>query len=452
MNKSTVNISNARHIPRRGSTLILVLWAVGITTLIVLSLQVSAYRQSSAGYEAMGRVRARWAARAGVEACVAYIAWEVENQDSTDPVTLKATLEDLSDSEDEFERSSYRITHIEEGEVLVGPDDAHGRINVNLMTEEQWMQLDGMTEDVVMAILDWIDADDNPRDGGAEAGSYQQLFPPYEPRNKPFRSLIELELVHNMDSEYLRGEDWNLNGTLDPNEDDGDLSWPPDNEDGYLDAGWSALLTATSRDGGFGPSGQEKINLAQTDDQTAMERLGVTILQAQALRAFAANGDNSLGGLITTDLSTIGSRGTSETGENAETLGAADLTDEQLRFILAESTMGGISQYIPGKVNLNTASREVLELLPDMTSTLADQIFYMRQSNARGIESVMDLLEIPGVDEQRLESLVEHVDVRSNVFRVTSRGTSQPGGTEVELIVTIDRTSLPMRFLEYTER
>ena len=36
--------------------------------------------------------------------------------------------------------------------------------------------------------------------------------------------------------EFVRGEDWNLNGRLDPNEDDGDISYPPDNSDGKLDA------------------------------------------------------------------------------------------------------------------------------------------------------------------------------------------------------------------------
>ena len=45
----------------------------------------------------------------------------------------------------------------------------------------------------------------------------------------------------------VRGEDWNLNNRLDPNENDGDASFPDDNADGVLDYGIAGMFTARTR-------------------------------------------------------------------------------------------------------------------------------------------------------------------------------------------------------------
>ena len=40
----------------------------------------------------------------------------------------------------------------------------------------------------------------------------------------------------------------------------------------------------------------------------------------------------------------------------------------------------------------------------------------------------------------------------SNVFTVTTRGRSQATGLEVEMIVVVDRSTLPVRIIEYREQ
>lgn len=431
-----------RGLSRRGSTLILVMWAVGICTLIVLSLQVSAFRQSAAGADAIGRVRAKWAARAGVEECIAYLGWEVEHAADSDPVRLRNALAELSTGE--VYGASWEIGHVEDGEFWEGPLDAHARININLMTEEQLMQLDGMETSVARPIRDFIDDDDVPlEDGGVESQYYLSLSPSYEARNDAIRSLEELELVAGLDPLFLRGEDWNLNGLLDANENDGDLTWPPDNADNYLDGGWSALITAVSKGPGFGPSGLPKLMLATAELSEIMERMDVSELQAEVLKDFAAQGGNTLAGLITSPLSGVG---------GDDDVEVEDLTESQLRMVLDEGLLGGIQRNVAGKVNVNTAPLEVLELIPDVGPTLADQIIFARETSSRGFTNLLDLLDVPGMTEAQLVALDEHVDVRSNVYVITSRGRSTTGRTEVELVVTIDRSELPIRIIEYLER
>ena len=47
--------------------LLIVLFAISIATIVLVSLQSTALRQATHGREALARVRAHWAARAGIE-------------------------------------------------------------------------------------------------------------------------------------------------------------------------------------------------------------------------------------------------------------------------------------------------------------------------------------------------------------------------------------------------
>lgn len=429
--------------------MLLVLWTIGISTLLLVSLQMSSFRQASIGREALGRVRAKWAARAGVENCIAYLAWELENSEGLTPQELATDLEELAIGE--TVQAAYRVSHLEEGEEYLGPLDAHAKIGINTMTFESMLLLEDMTEEVANSILDWIDADDEEREGGAEANTYQNMFPSYEPRNGPVRSLEELELVYGVEPELLRGEDWNLNGALDPNEKDGDTSFPDDNEDEFMDGGWSDIITAHSRGSTVGRSGEPRIDLAATDPATVSERLGVDTTQADALIAYAGVQGNPIPNLLLVPLSSIGPNGT-PAGQPKIT--NRDLTDDQFRalfdeVVLATSEAGNTP---PGKLNVNTATREVLEYLPGMDTGLADDIARTRDGMSGGFENIMDLLSVPGIDEQALTGLVNMVDVRSNVYIISSRGLARSGRTEVELVVTIDRSELPIKILDYIER
>jgi general secretion pathway protein K len=59
-------------------------------------------------------------------------------------------------------------------------------------------------EDVLDALVDWIDKDDQPVGiGGAERTHYAGLEHPYEPPNKPMRSVAELRQIRGFDYETL---------------------------------------------------------------------------------------------------------------------------------------------------------------------------------------------------------------------------------------------------------
>lgn len=145
------------------------------------------------------------------------------------------------------------------------------------------LMIPGMTNELADAILDFIDDDDTPRSSGCESEYYSGLQPAYSSKNSPLESLDELLLVRGVTPEYLYGEDFNRNGLLDPNENDGDVSWPPDNADGALQLGWSAYLSVHGRETNTRWDGSTRINinnnnLAELYDQLA-EEFDATVAQ-----------------------------------------------------------------------------------------------------------------------------------------------------------------------------
>ncbi len=125
--------------------------------------------------------------------------------------------------------------------------DEASKLNINVATRQMLEALPRMTLELAAAIIDWRDADDDVTEGGAESQTYLRLNPPYRCKNANFESLEELRLVVGAHLDILYGEDTNLNGALDPNENDGDVSTPSDNRDSRLDSGILEYLTAYSR-------------------------------------------------------------------------------------------------------------------------------------------------------------------------------------------------------------
>jgi type II secretory pathway component PulK len=462
--------------------IVIVIWSIAIAAVIVGAAQVLAFRQAAMGRESIAKVEARWAARAGIEETLAVLEYHTEEPDTTNSRQLYKDLELVADGQ--LESGDWEIRHVEDGVEIKGPQDEHAKLNVNNIDRLALLELDGMTMDVADAIVDWRDTDDTAGMMGAEYDFYVNRDMGYEPRNAPFRSIAELELVAGAFPRYVRGEDQNLNGRLDPNENDGGASDPPDDADGFLDAGWSAALTARSSGSLIGASGEPRVNLKTATPEEMQERFGVTAEQAQALTGFAKGRSAKLEMLLTQDLATLSTgggannnarAGTSRGSSNNQTGGAQTgrqsgrsssgapaatgnnsriqaLDQQQLRRIFQEGTLDDGSAPILGKVNLNTAPPSVLRaLLPDDPIT-ADAILSLRNASSSGLLAISDLLGSNRISQQSLAALAPYVDTQSYVFTVTSRGRSATTGLEVEITAVIDRSTLPARILEYREQ
>jgi DNA uptake protein ComE-like DNA-binding protein len=175
----------------------------------------------------------------------------------SNPTTMQAVIVD--DQPDPYDRGRFTIISPAQVDGLYagykyGLENESAKLNVNTLlasgSEDQaanrLLALPGMTIEVADAILDWLDADDTPRTNGAEFEAYQQLAPPYEPRNGPIADLDELLLIRGITPELLYGLDQNRNFQIEPNEMPRGLLMEVDNTDGTLNRGWSAYLTVSS--------------------------------------------------------------------------------------------------------------------------------------------------------------------------------------------------------------
>lgn len=439
---------------RRGAVLAIVIWSVAIAAIVVAAVQILSYRQATMGVEALGRVQARWAARAGVETMLAIMEYHTEHPDATDPMSVVRDLE--NNAFGELDTGSFDIRHFRDGAEWAGPLDEHSRMNINRVTKTELLNIQDMTPDVVDAIVDWKDANDEIEATGAEAQFYGSRGLTYAPRNANLRSVGELELVAGCWPEFVRGEDWNLNNRLDPSEDDGETTWPDDNPDGVLEYGWTGLFTASSRAATTGLSGEPLLNLRETTAEEVVARTGLAQQQAEQVVQWGKSGSSSMEQLLTTPLESLASGSSSGGARSGRSSGGrptgSTLPQEQLRAIFAECTMDDLTRPQPGRININSASRRVLEEVLDLNPRLVDTIIARRDASAEGLTSVVDLLAVDGMTPQILGSLAKHIGVVSSVYSITSRGRSASTGAMVEMYVVVDRSSLPAKVLEYREQ
>ncbi|MCA9295825.1 MAG: general secretion pathway protein GspK, partial [Phycisphaerales bacterium] len=247
------------------------------------------------------------------------------------------------------------------------------------------------------------------------------------------------------------------------NENDGNVSAPEDDADGAMKVAWGQLLTTYSRRGGMSDTGQERLNLRYATTEELVERLGIEEAQADALRAFASNPSVTLEMLLTTSLSSTQTGSGTDVPPNAggrqqqqqPQSSELDLTNDQLRVVLGECTTDDpLDGPQPGKLNINTVSESLLRQMFSDPSTerLVDEILYLRNNRGEGVTSLVDLKDIPDIQGPDLDRLARAFDVRSNVFLVSSKGRSESSGLEVEIVAVVDRSTLPVKILEYREQ
>ena len=430
-----------QHRQHRGSVIVIALWALGIAAIVTSSIQVFAHRQSLHGIEVHDRIQARWAARAGIESTIATISDHTARPVQHDAFAMLRDLEYVATGSAGI--ATWDIRHHMDGQDWIGPLDESSKFNINSEDNSIFiLVIDDMAFGVLDAILDWIDSDDEPRTLGVERDYYLSLETAYEPRNGLLRSIAELELIAGVMPDDVRGEDWDIDFRLDPNENDGGESLPWDEPDNYLEGGWASLLTTSSVDGGATGSGEPRINLRNIDAETVQIRLELEPAQADALIDFAL--------LDGADLSTLLQQSLRSLSGDAE--GVTNLTDEQLRLVFSETCLYEVYNAPPGRININTISPELLyRLLPD-NSRLVEDLLYLRANNAGGITSPVDFQQIPGIQSSMVVFLNGLFDTKSNVYSISCLGRAEGSGVEQEIIAIVDRSTLPVTILEYREQ
>jgi DNA uptake protein ComE-like DNA-binding protein len=358
-------------VSRRASVLIIVLWiAFGLVS-------VALYFAHSMGFElrsADNRVAGLEADQAidGAARYAAYIlTLQQQQQPGVIPLPTSYQAEQLlvGDAICWFIGRTDQVVRTQPGLPSFGLVDEASKLNLNTVDYTNLQLLPFITPEFAAAIVDWRDTNSDVTVGGAENETYMRLKPPYACKNAAFESVDELRLVFGSDLELLYGEDANLNGVLDVNENDGDVSLPWDNHDGQLDAGLFEYLTVSTREPVNRTNGLPRINVTDT---SATNRQQLATLFSDKFSASRAQ-------------------------EILNALPAAQPIRSVLEFYiqsgmkpeefsLLESEVRGAS--LEGLVNINSASAAVLACIPGIGTTNAPSLVAYRQANAASSTSL----------------------------------------------------------------
>lgn len=262
--------------------------------------------------------------------------------------------------------------------------DEASKLNLNTATLAMLEALPRMTPEIAAAIIDWRDSNSTVSDGGAEDETYLRLNPPYRCKNAPFESIDELRLVHGTDTELLYGDDSNLNGALDPNENDGDNSSPDDDRNGVLDPGLLEYVTVWSREP---TTGRTNVN----------DRNGLAVVLQDAFGTSRAN-------QILAQLGGGGPGGGRTLYPNDVTFYLASRMtrnefDQVAEMLVATTNTTGT---VEGLVNINTASEAVLQCIPGIGTQYSSTVVAYRLGAADSLNSIAWLVEVIGSEAARL--------------------------------------------------
>lgn len=353
---------------RQGTVLVMVLW---ITFGLVLLAIYFAHSMSLALRGAQNRYSTLQAEHT-TGAAATYVSWILTNY-GTNGILPNLTL-------DQPEFLTTGVPMDEAYYWLIGRNDLQAyperptfglvdeasKLNLNTATLEMLESLPGMTVDLAASILDWRDSDSDLTENGAEDEYYARLNPPRRAKNAPFETVEELRLVRGATLELLYGEDTNLNGVLDPNENDGDDSPPNDNRDGRLDPGLFEYVTVYSRQPTTAPDGTQRSDISTQQGRQQFVQAAAAILGEDRANEIIGNVAGNVSSVL-------------------QFYVASQMTPDEFAsihtYIMASTNTQGL-------VNINTASAAVLACIPGIGLDYAASVVDYRRANTTRLTSM----------------------------------------------------------------
>ena len=416
----------------KASVLVALLWIVALLSVVVVSAMHTTWMDLVLVKSYGDRIQAHYLALAGIEKAEALLYQDAQNR-SRSAVNHHSSM--YNDSQDfqniSFGRGEFTIVRRgrqdEGGGILYGVSDEESRLNVNVASSNELMQLPDMTLDVAASIIDWRSPTNVVMPGGAEAPYYESLQPPYEPRNAAYQTVRELLMVKGVTPQLLLGEDIHQDGFLPTAPIVGDDFADTRNSASDEDAGWAGFLTVDSYVNDVSAAGQRRVNI-RTADQAALTAVPkITPDVAQAIVAYRGQHQfQSIADLLDVTAPQQGgqgagnqSGGNSSSGQTGQS-GPKVISDDLL-MDMADEVTAASGRRQTGLININTAGLDVLACLPGVDRQLAQAIMSYRQSSGF-FPNIACLLKVPGMSEDIFKQVAPLVTARSETYRILCEG------------------------------
>ena len=381
---------------KRGLVMVVVLAALAG---VVAGVAIYSANQNDAVKTSINRSeqrRARLAAEAGIQYALTTLQTVAEAPQ--DPVTTDGDWALLgSTGADSFVlgNESFRLQ----------VQDNTSRLDLNSITEGQLSNLP-LTQEQIDSFLDWREPGQNPRQEGAKDDYYNDLSKPYNTREGRIQTVSEVlqikgwtpDVLYNIQTDTVNSGRTNNNEPVTPIFD---------------------LVSLDCFSGAFNPDGNGKtnINLATLNAQQLAQNAQIPVQNATTI---------------------INSRNTQPNRQFvrlSQVLNLPGISGNQqvLRSLLDRMTISPTVR-VQGFININTATAEVLGVLPGVTEDIANQIVDSRPTD--GYKLLSEILTVSS-DSAFLGAAIDSLTVNSQSFRIRVVGKAGQSTVALEAIVTI---------------
>ena len=491
----------------RGLVLVMMLFILALLGILVASFAFEVNAHRAAVHATQNQVQLRLAAESGIQHALLILretrhdpsVW-YDNEELFHNQVVWSMLGDEArrDVDEELDRTkmTFRYSLVaddpldDHASVRYGITDESSKLNLNLATAEQLATLfsavlpeETEIEPLIDALLDWRDQDDELREQGAEMEHYMALDPPYTIKNGSFETVEELLLVAGFTPEILYGEDFNRNGILDPNEQDGKLTLPLDNQDDVLHRGAYPYLTVWSRDLNRSNDNLPRLDL-NGDIRELQEGLSEYVDEEIINYIIAARNNGTtfsspvqlLDGSYTVggntgkgkaprggDNSDKGANDDANTGKDGGGGGGGSgssgppvfspVTAEDLP-VLCDRTTAIRQPGQMGLININTAPREVLRCLVNSSFSEEDvDAIIAARANLEGeqLATVAWPLTESVISQEALASIYAQITARAQQFHIEAIGHADHLGMMVRLEAVVELRGHVPQFMYYRD-
>ena len=183
-----------------GVALVLTLLITAILVTLIIETNYSTQVDLRIAGNFRNDLQALYLAKSGVNIAISYLKYDLQNTE-TDDLT-----EDWA--------KSYPPIPVGDGFVKVVIEDENAKINLNRVVKEdgkvdekirdiltRMFEAADVDVEIISAIIDWIDPDDDPLPDGAEDSYYGSLDPPYACKDAPLDTLSELLMIKGITDE-----------------------------------------------------------------------------------------------------------------------------------------------------------------------------------------------------------------------------------------------------------
>lgn len=374
--------------------------------------------------------------------------------------------------------------------VKYGVTDEGGKINLNSLMRidssgeslrAMLVLLPNMTEDVADAICDWIDADDDVREQGAEVSEYES----YKPKNGPLSTLDELLLVKGVTADKLYGNDRNRNGRADPGEADGN----------DFNRGWSDYLTVYGHELNIDSTGAPRIYLNDTISADWHKKLTDAIgpemadyiaahrLYGSSSSLVPLTGSSKLGSMADLNAA-VGSSLANPRSKSKVKNSAVSMLNTRVRLpaapgsppnappVYIESPLNNRETFVKllptlldkttskrnyemnPRINVNTAPQDLLMALPGLTAEDVSAAIAARQNLQPGTPEYVTgawLVTQAGQRPEIFQQLERYVTGQSMMYRVQSIGYFANGGPVARVEAVVDTNAGKPRIVYFRD-